>query len=110
MRGAAPFSAPFSARADGLSLRVRVTPRAGRDRILGVIALPTGPALKVAVAAPAADGRANDAVIALLSKALGVPKSRVTLASGAASRLKTLRVAGDGAQLAARLVALIGAP
>jgi uncharacterized protein YggU (UPF0235/DUF167 family) len=54
-------------------------------------------------------GKANAAVIALLAKALGLPKSAVTLVAGETARLKTLAIAGDGEALAARLVALTAA-
>jgi uncharacterized protein YggU (UPF0235/DUF167 family) len=56
--------------------------------------------LRVRVSAVPDKGRANAAVVALLAKALGVPKSAVSVASGETSRLKTLDVAGDGAALA----------
>jgi uncharacterized protein (TIGR00251 family) len=90
--------------AEGVTVRLRVTPRARRDRIEGAIAEADGSfALKVSVAAPPDKGRANEAVIALLARALGVPKSRLAVAQGAASRHKTLRVAGDPGALARRL-------
>jgi uncharacterized protein len=44
-------------------------------------------------------GKANAAVVALLARALGVPKSAVSVVSGETARLKTLDVAGDGAVL-----------
>jgi hypothetical protein len=50
--------------------------------------------LKVRVAAPPVDGRANEATIGLLSTALGVASSRVVLVSGGQSRLKRFRIAG----------------
>ena len=51
-------------------------------------------------------GKANTAVIALLAKALGVPKSAITVTSGETARLKTLAIAGDGPALVAALEAL----
>lgn len=87
----------------GVRLRVRVTPRAGRDRIEGVIDLPDGPALKIAVAAAPEAGKANAAVAKLLAKFLRVAKSNIAIASGATARLKQVDVAGDGASLAAVL-------
>jgi uncharacterized protein YggU (UPF0235/DUF167 family) len=54
---------------------------------------PLGPALVVAVTAPAVDGRATDAARRSLAKALGVRLSDVTLRSGAASRDKLFEVA-----------------
>ena len=52
-------------------------------------------------------GRANAAVIALLAKALGVPKSAISVASGETGRLKTLAVTGNSAALAAAMEALL---
>jgi uncharacterized protein (TIGR00251 family) len=81
-------------------LPVRVTPRSGRDAIEGVDAQG---ALRVSVTAAPADGAANQAVIKLLAKALGVPKGAVTLVSGATSRHKRLRIAGlEASAIAAR--------
>ena len=55
--------------------------------------------LKVRVAAAAADGAANAAVLALLAKALHVPKSSLTLVAGQTARLKRVAVEGlDAAQ------------
>lgn len=63
--------------------------------------------LKVRVAAAAADGAANAAVLALLAKALHVPKSSLTLVAGQTARLK--RVAVEGLDAAA-LTAAFGSP
>jgi hypothetical protein len=89
----------------GLSLRVRLTPKAGGDRIEAVENTAGGPALKARVRAVPEDGKANDALIALVADWLGIAKSRVTLASGATSRLKTLIIAGDGKAIAASIEA-----
>lgn len=62
--------------------------------------------LRLRVAAVPDKGRANAAVIALLGKALGVPKSAIAVTAGETARLKTVAIAGDGAALAARLAAL----
>ena len=63
--------------------------------------------LKVRVAAPPVDGAANFALIALLAKAMSVPKSAISIASGKTARVKTMEIAGDVAELRDRL-ALIG--
>lgn len=90
-----------------MTLHLRVTPNAGADRIDGVEIRDDGTAvLRVRVAAVPDKGRANAAVAVLLGKALGIPKSAVTLVTGDTARLKTLAIAGDGAALAARLAAL----
>lgn len=62
--------------------------------------------LRVRVTAVPDKGKANTAVIGLLAKALGVPKSAVTLVSGDTARLKTVAIEGDPATLAARIEAL----
>ena len=86
-------------------IAVRVTPRGGRDAIDGWRLDADGrPVLKLRVAAAAADGAANAAVLALLAKALRRPKSSLTLVAGQTARLKRIEVAGlDEAGLAAAL-------
>src|SRR6266571_4153467 len=80
----------------GISVALRVTPRGGRDDIDGVETLANGRAVvKVRVRAIAEGGEANRAVTELLAKALGVPKGKVRLLSGATSRLKQIAVDGD---------------
>ena len=94
--------------ADGrLRVRVRLTPRGGRDGIDGFGHDAAGERLlRARVAAPPVDGAANDALVRLLAKALGVPRSAVTIASGETSREKTVEIRGDVVELAARLAAL----
>jgi uncharacterized protein YggU (UPF0235/DUF167 family) len=76
-------------------IAVRVTPRGGRDGVDGWIRDAAGRLLlKVRVAAPAAEGQANAAVIAVLAKALGLPKSAFTLLSGQTARVKRIDVVG----------------
>jgi uncharacterized protein (TIGR00251 family) len=65
-------------------ITVRLTPKAGRDAIDGW----DGDVLRARVAAPPADGKANDALLRLLAKRLGVAPSKLTLVSGAQSRTK----------------------
>jgi len=86
-----------------MRFRVRLTPKGGRDAIDGWWTDASGRALKARVAAPPEDGKANAALIGLLARTLDVRKSDVRIASGAASRLKMIEVAGDDALLAARL-------
>lgn len=72
---------------------VRVTAKAAQDRLGGLQADGEGRnRLKVAVTAPPTDGAANAAVVKLLAKALGVPKSAVTIVAGATDRNKRLAV------------------
>ena len=100
---------PWRIRPDGLELRVRLTPRGGRDAIDGVEALSDGRrVLKVRVRAAPEDGAANEAVRRLLAKAMGLPASAVNLETGATARLKTFLIAGEAGPLAAELAALTG--
>jgi len=69
---------------------VRAQPGASRDKIAGEHM----GSLKVLVTRAPERGRANDAIAAVLAKALGVRKSAVTLVSGPTSREKIFRVAG----------------
>lgn len=86
-------------------LVVRVQPGARRTAVLARLA---GGEWKVAVSAPPADGRANEAVVELLSGLLGVRRRQVTLARGASSRSKVFEVDGIGAAEAeARLAAAV---
>jgi uncharacterized protein (TIGR00251 family) len=71
-----------------LLIPVRVQPRGSKSAILGVV----DGRLKIKTTAPPADGRANKDVIRQLAKAFGVPPSRISLRSGAASRSKTFLV------------------
>jgi uncharacterized protein (TIGR00251 family) len=91
----------------GFVLRLRVTPNAGLDRIEGFESRDDGTrVLRVRVKAVPDNGKANAAVIALLAKALGVPKSAIILASGDTARLKTVRIEGNAAELEAKLGSL----
>lgn len=90
--------------AGGIRLRVRVTPRGGRDAIEGVSTgagadSDAAPHLKIRVAAAPVDGDANAAVEKLLAKWLGVPKTTVEVVGGATIRLKTVMIDGDPVQL-----------
>jgi hypothetical protein len=81
---------PIRDEAGAVSFDVLVTPRASREKIGPVV----GDRLKISVTAPPVDGEANAAIVACLAKALGVPKSAVTIIRGDGSRRKTVRVTG----------------
>lgn len=74
-----------------------MVPGSRSDAIVGRYASPAGPRLKVKVSAPPEDGRANAAVCALLSKALGVPAKCITIVRGHAHAEKVARVRGVAA-------------
>jgi uncharacterized protein YggU (UPF0235/DUF167 family) len=87
---------------------VRLTPGAAVDRIDGWDVDASGrPVLKIRVRARPVEGEANAALILLLSKSLGVPRSAVSLARGGQSRLKRIEVAGlDDQALRSRLTGM----
>ena len=98
---------PWRPTTDGVVVACRMTPKGGRDAIDGVARLSDGTSvLLVRVRAPPEDGRANEALCALLAKTLDAPASRVRLATGAKSRLKQVVIGGEPAALVARLRAL----
>jgi len=80
----------------GLTLRVRVQPRASRDALSGE----REGALVVRLTAPPVEGAANEALARLLGKALGVAPSAVRVVRGATGRDKVVSVAGLGAATA----------
>jgi uncharacterized protein (TIGR00251 family) len=100
---------PWTAAADGLAVSVRLTPKGGRDAIDGIEQLADGQAvLKARVRAAPSEGAANAALIRLMAQALDVAPRDVSLAAGATARIKRIKIAGDGAALAATLQKLVG--
>ena len=77
------------------SLVVRVTPRAARDEILGVDGAGV---LRLRVAAPPVDGRANASVARLVASELDLPVSAVEIVQGGAGRRKRLLLHGVTAE------------
>ncbi|MDA0803914.1 MAG: DUF167 domain-containing protein [Planctomycetota bacterium] len=86
--------------AAGCIIRVKVVPGAKRPEVVG----PLGDRLKVRVAAPPEDGKANAAVEALLAKELALNARDVSIAAGHGQPQKSVRVACDAATAAARLI------
>ena len=81
---------------EALVVAVRLTPKAALDRIDGTTTLADGrTVLQVRVRAAPEKGKANAALEVLLAKALGVPKSAVSVIAGGTSRLKSVQVAGN---------------
>ncbi len=83
-------------------LQVSVSPNARRTVIEG---LHDG-ALRVRLAAPPVDGKANDALVAWLADALALPRRAVRLRRGQASRRKLVEIDADADAVATRLSAL----
>ncbi|WP_404336290.1 DUF167 domain-containing protein [Sphingomonas sp. MMS12-HWE2-04] len=92
------------ARADGIDIVVRVTPRGGRD----ALAAGTQAHFAARLAAAPVDGAANAGLVALVAKHFGVAKRDVALIAGETARLKRLRITGDAAVLAQIAAALYG--
>ena len=81
-------------------LDLHVQPGAKRTDIAGL----HGDALKIRLAAPPVDGRANECLIDYIAKRLGVARVSVELISGATSRRKRLRISGVTIDKAERLL------
>lgn len=91
-----PPAAAIEALADDRGrLTIRATPNAGKDAI-HLPALGEPQILLVRVTAPPEDGRANKAILALLAKALGRPKSALELVRGTTGRDKVITIAPGG--------------
>ena len=88
----------YDAAARRLSLTLHVQPNARKSGIVG----PHGDALKIRIAAPAVDNKANAALIDYLSDALVVSRSAILIRRGTTGRHKIVEIAG-GPELAARM-------
>ncbi len=89
--------------ADGrITLTLHIQPGAKRTEFAGL----HGDALKIRLAAPPVDGKANEALIKFVAETLKLPKSAVTLKSGQTSRRKVLEVNGSSREALAGLVSV----
>ncbi|MBI2779788.1 MAG: YggU family protein [Gammaproteobacteria bacterium] len=73
---------------DALLLAIRVQPRASKDEMV----TGQGDHLKIRIAAPPVDGKANAYLIEFLSGVFTVPKSNITILSGEVGRAKRIRI------------------
>lgn len=95
---------PVAVAVGGIRVKIRLTPKASRDRIDGLAAeADGGTVLKVSVTTVPEDGKANAALIKLLSKEWRVPKSTIDIVQGATDRRKVLHITGEPDDLLARL-------
>ncbi len=95
---------PWRPTPEGVVVTCRLTPKGARDAIDGVARLSDGTSVLLArVRSAPEDGRANEALCALLAAKLDAPVSRVRLAAGVKNRLKLVAVGGDPEALIARL-------
>ena len=75
----------------GTTMDLQVRPRAGKNRIVGLV----GERLKVELKAPDEGGKANEALVKFLAKKLGVSAGDITILTGKKARKKTLLVTAD---------------
>ncbi len=88
--------------ADGVSLAVWVTPGAARSEVVGV----ADGRLRLRLAAPAHEGRANDELVRYVAGVLGAPRRDVSISAGAGGRRKILRIRGISVEQARRALRL----
>jgi uncharacterized protein len=89
---------------EGVLLLVQAQPKAKKNAVLGV----HDGRLKVAVTQAPEKGKANDAILKLLAKSLGLKRSQLEIVSGETSSKKVLRLTGiDARQLGDRIDGLL---
>ncbi len=81
-------------------LTVHVKPGARESRVEAILDEET---VKIALKAPAREGKANTELIAFLSERLGVAKSKIEIIRGAATRLKHVKIEGNDKKTASEL-------
>ena len=86
----------------GVLLRVKVVPNSSRTQIAGML----GEAVKIKVAQPPEDGKANRAVEELLAGVLGIPKASVAVVAGQTRPQKTVRIVGVSAEQVQRALGI----
>jgi len=91
----------YDAASRRIGLTIRVQPNARRNEIAGL----HGDSLKIRIAAPAVDNKANAALIEFLGEMLDVPKFSITIRRGATGRRKIVEITG-GRELVVKLEAL----
>ena len=102
------MTGPYRKVRDGVLLDVRVTPKSAAARLAGLHTAADGMvSLTVKVTAAPDKGKANAAVIGVLAKAFGLPKSALSIAAGETSRRKTVHISGNPEGLAPRIEAVL---
>ncbi len=88
------------AKGPGVRIEIRVHPQAKKSRLAGML----GSAYKLDVAAPPADGRANEACIKVLGEVAGIARAQIRIIKGQTSRSKIFEFEGiEEAELRRRL-------
>lgn len=75
---------------NGVKIKIKVQPRSSDCKIIGI----HNGALKVKLRSPPLDGRANEELIELLARQIGISKSRISLIAGDKSKNKIVFVEG----------------
>lgn len=89
-------SVPWQKNESGLRLAIRLTPNARQSKIEDIAVDEKGlPVLRIKVAAQPIEGKANAALMVMLSKTLGIPKSCIKLLKGETSRTKQVQLIGE---------------
>ncbi len=89
-----------------VTLTLHIQPGAKKTEVAG----PHGDALKIRLAAPPVDGRANAALIEFIAARMGLAKSDIRLISGLTSRRKILEISAAPADSEQRLLPETGVP
>ena len=87
---------------DGVIFKVKVQPGAAKNEIVGV----QGDALKIKIGAPAVKGKANKALVDFLAEKLGVKKSEIEITSGRTSKIKKIKMIGEGTKIKEKIQSL----
>jgi uncharacterized protein len=90
LRGTAVIHPAVQESADGVSIRVKVQPRARHEKITGLL----GDALKLSLTSPPVDGKANEACLRFFAQLFGVPGNAVSIIAGKTNRTKVLKIHG----------------
>lgn len=100
---------PWRPHGEGVRLAIRLTPRASRNGVDGIVRDAEGrPALQLRLCAPPVEGAANKALVAFVADALALRKADVEIVSGTTARQKLLQLSGDAEAILARLEAWAG--
>jgi uncharacterized protein (TIGR00251 family) len=89
----------YQAGRDGVTIHIHAQPGAKRTEVVGL----HGDCVKVRLASPPVDGKANECLIEFLARRLGVKRAQITISRGMSSRRKSVFVAATGLQPAALL-------
>ncbi len=98
-----PLGPPWREAKGGVSLIVRLTPKAQQGEVSGLDVFDGAAVLKARVRALPTDGNANEALVKLIAAWIGLPRSCVAVTSGHKSRMKYLNIEGEPVVLHQRL-------